>query len=122
MDTNSSIFIRKSSDINSNDVEMNSQNENTKDFKEAILKSIPINASSTQNKELHNVKTEWRWRIFKFPIDENKKRTAIEISYVNPNSERTFITREGKWVHRDVDARFDAFVSQVFYHYVDLKK
>ena len=122
MDTNSSIFIRKSSDSNSNDVEINSNNENTKDFKEAILKSIPINATQTQNKDLQNTKTEWRWRIFKFPAEENKTKTVIEISYINPNSKRIFINREGKWVQRDVDVRFDAFISQIFYHYVDFKK
>ena len=90
--------------------------ENIKVSKVEILKSIPTGAIKTEQKELKETHTEWRWRIFKFP---NKKNEVVEISFKKPDEKRMYINRTGEWVHREINQEFDKFVIDEYYVYSD---
>jgi hypothetical protein len=82
--------------------------------KDEILRSIPKNALKKSDNNLSQTKTEWRWRIFKFP---NKKSDVIEISFKKPSDKRMYINGNGTWVYREIDTQLDQFVVDEFYTY-----
>ena len=94
--------------------------ENIKVSKVEILKSIPTGAIKTEQKELKETHTEWRWRIFKFPKGTNgETKESIEISYQKPNQDRLYVNKNGEWVNREIGPEFDKFVVDQFYHYAN---
>jgi hypothetical protein len=82
--------------------------------KKDIMDSIPPNALSKCDLKLAESKTEWRWRIFKFP---NKKNEIVEISYKKPFEDRMYINKSGDWITSQVDDFYDKFVTNEFYSY-----
>lgn len=81
-----------------------------------VAKMIPAESVKLQNTELAQTKTEWRWRIFKFP---DKEREIVEISYKSPDQKRLYINNKGNWVNREVGTEFDIYVTSEYYHYTD---
>lgn len=79
-----------------------------------IMKSIPENALKEPDSELVKNKTEWRWRLFKFPDRDNK---IMEISYNKPNEKRMYIDKYGKWINSEIGNEFDKFVTDQYYTY-----
>jgi len=84
--------------------------------KKDIMDSIPKDALTECNLKLALCKTEWRWRIFKFP---DKKNEIVEISYKKPNEDRLYINKTGDWTKATVDEFYDKFVTKQFYSYSD---
>jgi hypothetical protein len=82
--------------------------------KKDIMNSIPPNALTKSDSKIAESKTEWRWRIFKFP---DKKNEIVEISYKKPSEERMYINKSGDWTTCQVDDFYDKFVFKEFYSY-----
>ena len=82
--------------------------------KKDILDTIPKNALDKCDKQMANVMTEWRWRIFQF---EKDKETFIEMSFKKPNESRKYINNTGEWVERNIGKEFDPFVIVEKYAY-----
>jgi hypothetical protein len=112
------IFLKKTEqqELKSNSSDI----ENIKVSKVEILKSIPVGATKTEQKEKKDTHTEWRWRIFKFPNgNDGQTKESIEISYVKPNEKRLYVNKNAEWVNREIGPEFDKFVVEQFYHYTN---
>lgn len=96
------------------------QNKLYKLYKKNIIKSIPNDALKEPDNILAKNKTEWRWRIFKFP---HKNNETIEISYKNYKENdkyRFFVDKNGDWVKQeDLDKNFDQFLIDQYYIYAE---
>ena len=79
-----------------------------------LINAIPANAYSEEQKELKKYKTEWRWRFLKI-----NDKTVVEISFCEPNKERQYVDKFGKWISYNVDPMFDQFVTKAYYYYAD---
>jgi hypothetical protein len=80
------------------------------DVKAVIPKNsllIPIDENSRSNK------IEYRWRFIEF--NGNK---SVEISR-SIDKNREYINKEGEWVKRYIDSKFDKFVKESYYYYID---
>lgn len=104
MNTNSSVFNVK-----------DTESINMSILKNDLLNSIPKNATSEENIIFAKYKTEWRWRIFKFPEKDNE---VVEISKKEPNKNRLYINKNGDWVERNIDKSFDKYVIEQYYAYL----
>lgn len=121
MDTDS-IFIKHTEQTNSNGgAHANAQTIQYTPSgtlsKKDIISSIPSDCLKSRDIDLLKTKTEWRWRIFKFP---NKENDVIEISYKSPHEKRKYINKTGDWVERNIGEEFDIYVIDEFYHYTDI--
>ena len=58
-------------------------------------------------------KTEWRWRFLKF----SEKKYTVEISCKKAGEQRTYFSKYGDWVHRDIHPDYDQFVDDIIYYY-----
>jgi hypothetical protein len=81
--------------------------------KEEILSSIPNNSFDSEQKDLQEIKTEYRWRIMNI---ENVENEIIEISIKNPNENRSYLNQRGEWIEYDSQI-YDKYVTKSFYHY-----
>lgn len=59
-----------------------------------------------------NHKTEWRWRFL-----ELGERHVVEISYQKAGEKRFYYNRYGDWVNREIDKRYDQFVTSKYHFY-----
>jgi hypothetical protein len=79
--------------------------------KDSILETIPTNHyKSPQNMP---DKTEWRWRLYNI----NENYNFIEISFKEPNSNRKFLDKFGKWIEYNLSNDYDKFIQKQFYYY-----
>lgn len=121
MDT--SVFVKKTNNIekckNNSEHSEHYENENLTISKLDILKCIPIDALRSENINLKNVKTEWRWRMFRFPTENGSSKEVIEISFVKPGQCRLYINKNSEWVQRIISDEYDIFLVDKYYHYVD---
>lgn len=107
----SSIFVKYNEKSISNNEDTNST---TILSKKDVIESIPENYKKTQDKNLCEVMTEWRWRFFKIPKKENE---LVEISYKCPNEPRKYINNKGDWVENHLDESYDKYVTSEYYAY-----
>lgn len=75
-----------------------------------VYKTIPKDSF----KEPHDnkTKTEWRWRFLQFGPS-----IKVEISKKKPNEDRLYLNGKNEWVKRDIDLRFDKYVTKSYYYY-----
>jgi hypothetical protein len=81
--------------------------------KEEILSSIPNNSFDSEQKDLQNVKTEYRWRIMNI---ENIDNEIIEISIKKTNENRLYLNQSGEWIEYD-SQNYDKYVTKSYYYY-----
>jgi hypothetical protein len=78
--------------------------------KDSILETIPKEHYKSQQN--YPNKTEWRWRVYK--INDNN---IIEISFKEPNLNRKYLDKFGKWIEYDLNNEFDKFICEQYYYY-----
>ena len=112
-----SIF-KKKQEINKTKIsESSDSDEEIKISKNEILKSIPKKALNDENIVLKTTMKEWRWRIFKIPIDNNFK-DFIEISYHDPSTQKRFyVNKNKKWISCDISLKYDKYLIKKYYYY-----
>lgn len=82
---------------------------------EDIYSTIPKKSTEKQNKELCKTEIEWRWRLLKF-----NKATKLELSRYDPNAKvRSYLNNEGAWCERNVDKKYDEYVTKQFFYYTN---
>jgi hypothetical protein len=79
--------------------------------KDSILETIPANHYKLQQNMPD--KTEWRWRLYNI----NENYNFIEISFKEPNSNRKFLDKFGKWIEYNLSNDYDKFIQKQFYYY-----
>ncbi len=80
--------------------------------KYSILSTIPEEHYKTAQNFPN--KTEWRWRLFNI-----NNRSVIEISYKEPNKEREYLNKYGKWITYEEVTEFNNYLEDQYYVYVD---
>ena len=60
-----------------------------------------------------NNKIEYRWRFIYYNGSK-----SVEISRTI-NNKIEYIDKNGEWVHRIIDPKFDKFVKESYYYYID---
>jgi hypothetical protein len=97
------IFIKKNSLIKS--INLDELKENIP--KEAINKPDIIQQKT---------KVEWRWRFLNI-----YNKNIVEISYIEPNSERIYLDKYGQWKAMNINEYYDKFVISKYYYYAELE-
>jgi hypothetical protein len=80
-----------------------------------VYKTIP--KSSFKEPRDNKDNTEWRWRFLQFGPS-----LKVEISKKKPNENRIYLNEKNEWVTRDIDPRFDKYVSESYYYYAKIKE
>ena len=115
-DLNDSIFLQRSE---TDDLKKNNECDSAILSRKEVANMIPHDCLREPDTELLKSKTEWRWRIFKFP---DNVREIVEISFKPPDQGRVYIDKKGEWVNSEVSKEFDIYVTSEYYHYTSNAK
>ena len=84
-----------------------------KEFLYNDVKSIiPKDAIRLPLKEKKD-KIEYRWRFIEY-----RGKKSVEISRLI-DKKREYIDKKGDWVHRNISPKFDNYVRESYYYYID---
>lgn len=87
----------------------------------SIKESIPHNSLKNPIKNWREkYKIEWRWRFLKFHDATQKEKFVWELSTINRDANvRSYLHPGGGFVFRDVDPRYDNYVVEQYYYYIE---